>query len=284
MDPYQTVLKPLARSLRRHATKAAQCLWASLRRRQQGVRFARQKPLLGYIADFYSYQARLVIELDGNQHLRPHDQAYDRQRDACFASLGLRVIRFSNLQVLHERQRVLGVIQQAIYESQYSAPDMPNLPSRALEILSRIFGYDHFRGNQQEVVLTLAEGRNALVLMPTGGGKSLCYQIPALLRDGTGIIVSPLIALMKDQVDTLRELGVKAAFLNSSLPITEQRQVEQALLAGQLDMLYVAPERLLTEGFLSLLGRVNPAPRFHVDAAAKPPSASQPGVFNVCWK
>lgn len=143
---------------------------------------------------------------------------------------------------------------------------MPNLPSRALEILSRIFGYDHFRGNQQEIVLTLAEGRNALVLMPTGGGKSLCYQIPALLRDGTGIIVSPLIALMKDQVDTLRELGVKAAFLNSSLPITEQRQVEQALLAGQLDMLYVAPERLLTEGFLSLLGRVNPA-LFAIDEA-----------------
>ncbi|RZU44833.1 ATP-dependent DNA helicase RecQ [Fluviicoccus keumensis] len=143
---------------------------------------------------------------------------------------------------------------------------MPDLRTQALDILSRTFGYDAFRGNQEQIVLTLAEGRNALVLMPTGGGKSLCYQIPALLRHGTGIIVSPLIALMKDQVDTLRELGVKAAFLNSSLPLTEQRQVEQALLAGQLDMLYVAPERLLTEGFLDLLGRVTPA-LFAIDEA-----------------
>jgi ATP-dependent DNA helicase RecQ len=143
---------------------------------------------------------------------------------------------------------------------------MSDLRSQALEILSRTFGYDAFRGNQEEIVLTLAAGRHALVLMPTGGGKSLCYQIPALLRSGTGIIVSPLIALMKDQVDTLRELGVKAAFLNSSLPLTEQRQVEQALLAGQLDMLYVAPERLLTDSFLDLLGRVNPA-LFAIDEA-----------------
>ncbi|MDO8417162.1 MAG: DNA helicase RecQ [Agitococcus sp.] len=141
-----------------------------------------------------------------------------------------------------------------------------SLQSRALATLSRIFGYDQFRGQQQQVILTVAEGNNALVLMPTGGGKSVCYQIPSLLRDGVGIVVSPLIALMKDQVDTLRELGVKSAFLNSSLPISEQRAVEQSLLNGELDLLYVAPERLLTDGFLRLLSQVQIA-LFAIDEA-----------------
>ncbi len=125
-----------------------------------------------------------------------------------------------------------------------------------LEILSRVFGYSGFRGAQQEVIERVAAGGDALVLMPTGGGKSLCYQIPALLRPGTAVVVSPLIALMQDQVDALRQLGVRAAFLNSSLPMNEQQAVERALLAGELDLLYVAPERLLTERFLALLDRV----------------------------
>ena len=141
-----------------------------------------------------------------------------------------------------------------------------SLQARAVATLSRVFGYDQFRGQQQEVILTVAQGHHALVLMPTGGGKSVCYQIPSLLRDGVGIVVSPLIALMKDQVDTLRELGIKSAFLNSSLPISEQRAVEQALLNGQLDLLYVAPERLLTEGFLRLLHQV-PIALFAIDEA-----------------
>ncbi len=143
---------------------------------------------------------------------------------------------------------------------------MPDLRQQALSILSHTFGYDRFRGNQEAIVLNAAQGNHTLVLMPTGGGKSLCYQIPALMREGVGIVVSPLIALMKDQVDTLRELGVKAAFLNSSLPLTEQRQVEQALRAGRLDLLYVAPERLLTEGFQDLLRQV-PIGLFAIDEA-----------------
>ncbi len=125
----------------------------------------------------------------------------------------------------------------------------------ALEILSRTFGYTSFRGAQEQIVTHVAGGGDALVLMPTGGGKSLCYQIPALLREGTGLVVSPLIALMQDQVDALRQLGLRAAFLNSSLDLDQQRRVEQALLAGELDLLYVAPERLLTERFLNLLER-----------------------------
>lgn len=125
----------------------------------------------------------------------------------------------------------------------------------ATQVLQSVFGYDEFRGLQAEIVATVAEGNNALVLMPTGGGKSLCYQIPALMRPGTGIIVSPLIALMQDQVAALRANGVNAAVLNSSLSYEEADAVEDSLLNGELDMLYVAPERLLGQRTLDLLER-----------------------------
>ncbi|MFG1423388.1 DNA helicase RecQ [Roseixanthobacter liquoris] len=121
------------------------------------------------------------------------------------------------------------------------------------EILRHVFGYEAFRGPQAEIVAHVCAGGDALVLMPTGGGKSLCYQVPALVRPGTGIVISPLIALMHDQVQALRQLGVRAAALNSSLPPGEARQVERALALGELDLLYVAPERLLTDSFLTLL-------------------------------
>jgi ATP-dependent DNA helicase RecQ len=136
----------------------------------------------------------------------------------------------------------------------------------ALDILQSVFGYPSFRGQQQAVVEHLGAGGDALVLMPTGGGKSLCYQIPALLRQGTGIVVSPLIALMQDQVDALREAGVAAAYLNSSLGAEDQREVERQLLAGELNLLYVAPERLLTGRFLSQLERTEVA-LFAIDEA-----------------
>jgi ATP-dependent DNA helicase RecQ len=126
---------------------------------------------------------------------------------------------------------------------------------RARQILRSVFGYDAFRHRQSDIVQTLVEGRDALVLMPTGGGKSLCYQIPALVREGVGVVVSPLIALMQDQVDALTQLGVRAAFLNSSQDTQSQRRVEQALLDNELDLLYVAPERLLMPRMLTLLER-----------------------------
>ncbi len=125
----------------------------------------------------------------------------------------------------------------------------------SLETLQQVFGYDSFRGDQQAIIDHVVQGGDALVLMPTGGGKSLCYQIPALVRLGTGVVISPLIALMQDQVDALLELGVKAAFLNSSQDWRTSRDVEQAFLAGELDLLYVAPERLLTERCLDLLSK-----------------------------
>src|ERR1700712_3058570 len=129
-----------------------------------------------------------------------------------------------------------------------SAPD-------ALSVLNSVFGLPGFRGAQEEIVGHVTSGGNCLVLMPTGGGKSLCYQVPSLLRQGCGIVVSPLIALMRDQVAGLLEAGVRAAVLNSTLSYDEANAVEARLLAGDLDLLYIAPERLLAPRCLALLGR-----------------------------
>jgi ATP-dependent DNA helicase RecQ len=127
--------------------------------------------------------------------------------------------------------------------------------TEAAEVLRRVFGYDSFRGAQEEIVDHVIGGGDALVLMSTGSGKSLCYQIPALVRAGVGVVVSPLIALMQDQVDALRALGVRAGFLNSTQGPAERRLVESAFLAGELDLLYLAPERLRLEATLQLLDR-----------------------------
>jgi ATP-dependent DNA helicase RecQ len=125
----------------------------------------------------------------------------------------------------------------------------------AVDTLNRVFGYDSFRGEQREIVEHVIAGGDALVLMPTGGGKSLCYQIPALVRPGVGVVVSPLIALMQDQVDALRNLGVRAGFLNSTQDYAERNRVEAAFVAGELDLLYLAPERLSVESTVRLLDR-----------------------------
>jgi len=133
-------------------------------------------------------------------------------------------------------------------------------------LLHRVFGHADFRGPQQAIIEHISDGGDALVLMPTGGGKSLCYQVPALLRDGVGVVVSPLIALMQDQVEALRQVGVRAEFLNSTLDAETASRIERAMLAGELDLLYVAPERLLTSRFLSLLDRARIA-LFAIDEA-----------------
>ncbi len=138
--------------------------------------------------------------------------------------------------------------------------NLATLMTTPLTILRDVFGYTSFRGAQQSIVEHVTNGGDALVLMPTGGGKSLCYQLPALLREGVAIVVSPLIALMQDQVDALQQLGVKAAFLNSSLGADQARSVTSQLQNGELDILYVAPERLLMPSFLSLLERLTPSP------------------------
>jgi len=121
------------------------------------------------------------------------------------------------------------------------------------EVLNSIFGFDSFLGSQNEIIDHVIAGGDALVLMPTGGGKSLCYQIPALCRDGVGLVISPLIALMRDQVESLNQLGVRASVLNSTLTYRETKATEQKLLEGSLDLVYVSPEKLLTQEFLDHL-------------------------------
>ncbi|HSR49359.1 MAG TPA: DNA helicase RecQ [Acidobacteriota bacterium] len=140
------------------------------------------------------------------------------------------------------------------------------MSEKAREILGEVFGFSSFRGQQEEIIDHLTAGGDALVLMPTGGGKSLCYQLPALMRPGTAVVVSPLIALMEDQVAALRQMGVRAAFLNSSLSRQDSFQVQRQVRAGQTDLLYVAPERLLTDSFLALLEEIDLA-LFAIDEA-----------------
>ena len=138
--------------------------------------------------------------------------------------------------------------------------------SQALELLNRLFGYSAFRGQQHEIINTVIDGNHALVIMPTGGGKSLCYQIPSLIREGCGIVISPLIALMQDQVDALTQLGIRAGFLNSTQSANDNYETEQQLRQGELDLLYIAPERLNQERTRQLLQTVNIA-LFAIDEA-----------------
>lgn len=140
------------------------------------------------------------------------------------------------------------------------------MSNTALDILRHTFGYDAFRGQQQAIIDELVAGRDALVIMPTGGGKSLCYQIPALIRDGVGVVISPLIALMQDQVEALHQLGIRAGFLNSSQDWQTQQAVIQQLQQGQLDLLYIAPERLIQPHCLNLLQQI-PVALFAIDEA-----------------
>ncbi len=143
---------------------------------------------------------------------------------------------------------------------------MTDVADRANQILREVFGYPAFRGEQAEIVAHVAGGSDALVLMPTGGGKSLCYQIPALIRSGVGVVVSPLIALMQDQVAALHEAGVSAAFLNSTNSWAETQNIERKVRAGELDILYVAPERLMMDKCLTLLD-ATPLALFAIDEA-----------------
>jgi ATP-dependent DNA helicase RecQ len=136
-----------------------------------------------------------------------------------------------------------------------TSPEIDHQVTDAADVLRRVFGYDSFRGEQREIVEHVIGGGDALVLMSTGSGKSLCYQIPALVREGVGVVVSPLIALMQDQVDALTAIGVRAGFLNSTQDPDERRFVESAFLAGELDLLYLAPERLRLESTAQLLDR-----------------------------
>ncbi len=158
----------------------------------------------------------------------------------------------TDLRVDDRQIRLIGYSPQPVSRCERQHRILPLMPA-ALDILQQTFGYPSFRGPQETITQTVIDGDDALVLMPTGGGKSLCYQIPALARPGCGIVISPLIALMQDQVNAMRELGVRASFLNSTLDAATAADVERALIEGELDLLYIAPERLTQSRNLALL-------------------------------
>ena len=278
--PWRKNLKEYARHNRRHATPAEDALWQALRGSQLGGRFRRQHAIGSYIVDFICVKSFLTIELDGEVHAEVGQVEYDRGRTHILTELGYRELRFTNHQVLHQLGRVLATIKQHLSPSPTSPPESPGSPSprergpggevntmpelapapplaAARQALKRYYGYDNFRPMQGDIIQHILGGRDTVVLMPTGGGKSVCFQVPAVVSEGVAVVVSPLIALMKDQVEALKANGIVAAYINSSVGQSEANDVARAAVSGHLKLLYVSPEKLLSEGFLQFLTRVN---------------------------
>ncbi|GAA3967090.1 DNA helicase RecQ [Hymenobacter antarcticus] len=278
--PWRKHLKEYARQNRRQPTEAEDRLWQSLRNTKLGVRFRRQHAIEGYIVDFFCTRAFLTIELDGEIHLTPEQAEYDTGRTFTLTELGYRELRFTNQQVLHHLDEVLATIQQHLIQNTSKHPSgspsflergpggevtpnhmpelaTPDLLPAARQALKRYYGYDNFRPMQGDIIQHILAGNDTVVLMPTGGGKSVCFQIPAVVSEGTCIVVSPLIALMKDQVEALKANGIAAAYINSSVGQSEANDIARAAVSGHLKLLYVSPEKLLSDGFLQFLTRVN---------------------------
>ncbi len=284
--------KIYARENRKQPTPAEYAFWQALRGSKQGAKFRRQHAIDFFIVDFVCIEAKLTIELDGEIHLFPEQAEYDLGRTFTLTELGYRELRFTNQQVLNQLDEVLATIQENIQATplphelsgspspqalrllanrgpapqgsrEVTRPnDMPELApapqlQAARQALKRYYGYDNFRPMQGDIIQHILAGKDTVVLMPTGGGKSVCFQIPAVVSEGTCIVVSPLIALMKDQVEALKANGIAAAYINSSVGQSEANDIARAAVSGHLKLLYVSPEKLLSDGFLQFLNRVN---------------------------
>jgi ATP-dependent DNA helicase RecQ len=252
-----------------------------LRGSKQSIKFRRQHAIGFFIVDFICVAAKLIIEIDGEIHATPEQAEYDASRTFTLKELGYRELRFTNQQVLTSLDDVLTEIAQVLKEKHIEQPSgspsflergpggevtpniMPELATAAplmqaaQQALKRYYGYDNFRPMQGDIIQNILGGRDTVVLMPTGGGKSVCFQIPAVVSEGTCVVVSPLIALMKDQVEALKGNGIAAAYINSSVGQNESNDIARAAVSGHLKLLYVSPEKLLSDGFLQFLNRVN---------------------------
>ncbi len=270
--------KTYARQNRRVPTPAENVLWQELRGSKLGVKFRRQHAIEFFIVDFICFSHKLTIEVDGDVHFTPDQAEYDRGRTHTLTELSYRELRFSNHQVLHHLPEVLATITAHLQTLPALSPNEnpalvssvspsflerglggevppPDLaPARAA--LKRYYGYDHFRPMQGDIIQSVLAGNDTVVLMPTGGGKSVCFQIPAVVSEGTCVVVSPLIALMRDQVEALKANGIVAGYINSSVGQTEADSIARAALSGHLKLLYVSPEKLLSDGFLQFLKRL----------------------------
>jgi ATP-dependent DNA helicase RecQ len=279
-------LKAFARQNRKRPTQAEKVLWQQLRGSALGRKFRRQHAIDKFIVDFICIESRLSIEVDGGIHDCPEQIEYDNGRTFVLKELGYHELRFTNAQVLSQLPQVLAFLKEylqntprknessgspsppergaggEVFPSTMSdlftaAPTAVDLMPAARQALKRYYGYDNFRPMQADIIRNILEGRDTVVLMPTGGGKSICFQIPAVVSEGTCVVVSPLIALMKDQVEALKANGIAAAYINSSVGQSEANDIARAALSGQLKLLYVSPEKLLSDGFLQFLSRVN---------------------------
>ena len=280
--------KTYARENRKTPTPAENALWQELRAARLGAKFRRQHAIEFFIVDFVCLGHRLIIEVDGDIHQDTSQAEYDQGRTHALTELGFHELRFTNAQVLHQMPQVLATIQQHLNQSSSNTAeagpsgspsflergpggevprlaDLPTMPelapapqlTAARQALKRYYGYDTFRPMQGDIIQSILSGQDTVVLMPTGGGKSVCFQIPAVVSEGVCVVVSPLIALMKDQVEALKANGIAAAYLNSSVGQAEANAIAKAALTGHLKLLYVSPEKLLSEGFLQFLTRVN---------------------------
>ncbi|MGI4875079.1 MAG: DNA helicase RecQ [Janthinobacterium lividum] len=288
-------MKDYARQNRRQPTPAEAQLWQGLWGSQLGVRFRRQHAIGSFIVDFICVKACLTIEVDGDVHLTPEQAEYGRGCTFMLTELGYRELRFTNDQVLHQLGRVLATIKKHLTStaenpippkssgspsprergpggevSRQNDPDMLTETAPALtaarQALKRYYGYDNFRPMQGDIIQSILAGQDTVVLMPTGGGKSVCFQIPAVVSEGLCVVVSPLIALMKDQVEALKANGIAAAYINSSVGQSEAGDITRAAMSGHLKLLYVSPEKLLSDGFLPFLSRLNVS-MFAIDEA-----------------
>ncbi|MGI4862990.1 MAG: DNA helicase RecQ [Janthinobacterium lividum] len=286
--------KTYARENRKAPTPAEAHLWQQLRADRLGAKFRRQHAIDFFIVDFVCLSHKLIIEVDGDIHQDSSQAEYDQGRTHVLKELGFHELRFPNEQVLHQMPQVLATIQQhlAHFPSQIAQgtassgspsflerglggevppPAMPALTTApaltaARQALKRYYGYDNFRPMQGDIIQSILSGQDTVVLMPTGGGKSVCFQIPAVVSEGVCVVVSPLIALMKDQVEALKANGIVAAYINSSVSQSESTDITRAALSGHLKLLYVSPEKMLSEGFLQFLTRVNVS-MFAIDEA-----------------
>ena len=272
---YNSQLRKLSQKLRNESTKSEVALWKRIKGNALDVSFLRQYPIDQYIVDFYCKELKLAIEIDGYSHDNEESQRKDKERQERLESYGIRFIRLDDREVMNDIENAIRSIEEAIQEIKTKqteetqpmdhAEPMKHPPTplhkgdgeRYHEILKTYWGYDNFRGIQEEIIRSIGEGHDTLGLMPTGGGKSITFQVPALAKEGICIVITPLIALMKDQVRNLRERGIKALAIYSGMTREEIIVALDNCIFGGFKFLYISPERLGTEIFQTKLRKMN---------------------------
>ena len=277
---YNSNLRNISKKLRNESTQSEVVLWNRIKRKALDVSFHRQFPIENYVLDFYCKELKLAIEIDGYSHDNEEAQTRDQERQERLESYGIRFVRLDDREVMNDIENAVRSIEEAIREIKTKqteetqpmeetkpmdhAEPMKHPPTplhkgddkRYHEILKTYWGYDNFRGIQEDIIRSIGDGCDTLGLMPTGGGKSITFQVPAMSKEGVCLVVTPLIALMKDQVRNLRERGIKAQAIYSGMTREEILVALENCIFGDFKFLYISPERLATEIFLTKVRRM----------------------------